>query len=149
MSRPADAANRPELPKRGVGGPPTCPDCGAISGGNATCATCRSHWPGGDPVTRMPHLERANAAEVEANLTSPRYPESVVAGSHAGGVPAGTPESSESSPGWPLGQAPVSSSFAVSELLRRASDHISKYAWNQEGIRLIAEINSVLSKEKP
>lgn len=43
-----DVANRQELLR--AGSPPRCPDCGAISGGNATCATCRSHWPGGDPV---------------------------------------------------------------------------------------------------
>lgn len=51
--RISNAASRPELPKRGVGGPPACPDCGAISGGNATCSTCRSHWPGGDPANRV------------------------------------------------------------------------------------------------
>ncbi len=28
----------------------SCPDCGAAAWGNATCATCRSHWPGGDPA---------------------------------------------------------------------------------------------------
>ncbi len=27
-----------------------CPDCEAIRWGNATCATCRLHWQGGDPV---------------------------------------------------------------------------------------------------
>ena len=56
----ADAANRPELPKRGIGGPPTCPDCGAISGGNATCSTCRSHWPGGDPVPSFEEQHEKN-----------------------------------------------------------------------------------------
>jgi len=29
---------------------PVCPDCGAVEWGNATCSTCRSHWPGGDPL---------------------------------------------------------------------------------------------------
>lgn len=29
----------------------TCPDCQAVQWGNAYCPTCRSHWPGGDPVT--------------------------------------------------------------------------------------------------
>lgn len=28
-----------------------CDRCGAVGHGNATCPYCRSHWPGGDPVT--------------------------------------------------------------------------------------------------
>jgi hypothetical protein len=27
-----------------------CPACDAVQYGNLFCATCRSHWPGGDPL---------------------------------------------------------------------------------------------------
>lgn len=27
-----------------------CDTCGAVNHGNAFCPTCRSHWPGGDPL---------------------------------------------------------------------------------------------------
>lgn len=31
-----------------------CPHCGAVKSGNAFCGTCRSRWPGGDPLAEGP-----------------------------------------------------------------------------------------------
>jgi hypothetical protein len=34
----------------GPHGHDVCPDCRAVKFGNMFCVTCRSHWPGGDPL---------------------------------------------------------------------------------------------------
>lgn len=34
----------------GLHGHDVCPGCGAVKFGNLSCAVCRSHWPGGDPL---------------------------------------------------------------------------------------------------
>lgn len=38
----------------GPHGHDVCTNCGAVKFGNMFCATCRSHWPGGDPLNLTP-----------------------------------------------------------------------------------------------
>jgi hypothetical protein len=36
----------------------------------------------------------------------------------------------------------------VGRLLQRLAQHIQTYAWNQDGIRLVAEVNRVLEERR-